>query len=157
MLEYLVLTLSMLATGHVGVSTIFGHSSWDRSNPHSRLACYHRDISDRDLIIAHNTLPCGTRVWLYSPRTGLSTTAVVGDRGPRHAYADLSREVARRLQHNGKEPILLVPLLHQTRDSREALRSLVEGDPDRPLPSYAVESTLEELAPTGPPADVRRP
>lgn len=150
MLEYLILTLSMLANGHVGVSTIFGHSSWDRSNPHSRLACYHRDISDRDLIIAHNTLPCGTRVWLFSPRTGLSTTAVVGDRGPRHAYADLSREVARRLAHNGKEPILLVPLLHQTRDSREALRSLVEGDPDRPAPSYAAEAALEEAGPGGP-------
>lgn len=148
MLEYLLLTLSLLfGSGHVGVSTIFGHSSWDRSNPHSRLACYHRDISDRDLIIAHNTLPCGTRVWLFSPRTGLSTTAVVGDRGPRHAYADLSREVARRLAHNGKEQILLVPLPHQSRDSREALRSLVEGDPDRPTPGYAAEATtLEELA-----------
>src|SRR5262249_8394996 len=75
MLESMVLTLSLLAAGHVGTTTIFGHSSWDRSNPHSRLACYRRDISDRDLIIAHNTLPCGTRVWLFSPRTGLSTIA----------------------------------------------------------------------------------
>ena len=145
MLEHLILTLSLLASGHVGTSTIFGESRWDRSNPHSRLACYHRDISDQDLIIAHNTLPCGTRVWLFNPRTGLSAVAVVGDRGPRHAYADLSREVAKRLHHNGKEPILLVVLPHPSQADREAQRSLVEGDPDRPPPTSA-EASLDRPA-----------
>ena len=137
MLEYLVLTLSLLAAGHTGTSTIFGSSRWDRNNPHSRLACYHREISDRDMLVAHNTLACGTRVWLFNPRTGRSTVAVVGDRGPLHAYVDLSRAVAGRLAHNGKEPILLVKLPHPTRDDREARRSLVEGDPDRPPPTGA--------------------
>src|SRR2546425_1033452 len=109
MLDHLILMLSLLGSGHVGTGTVFGSSSWDRSNPQSRLACYGREINDqKDLVIAHNKLPCGTRVWLFNPRTGLSTEAVVADRGPRHAYVDMSRLVARSLGHNGREPILLV-------------------------------------------------
>ena len=143
MLEYLAITLSILATGHLGVGTIFGSSRWDHiTNPNSRLACYHREISDTELVIAHNTLPCGTRVWLFNPRTGAATTAVVGDRGPRHAYVDLSREAARRLDHNGREDVLLVPLPHESRESRELQRSLVEGDPDRP-PHPTAEAVLD--------------
>src|SRR6185369_16146607 len=86
MLEHVILMLSLIGSGHVGVTTIFGSSHWDRSNPHSRLACLHREIDDRkDFIIAHNSLPCGKKVWLFNPRTGLSTLAEVADRGPRHA------------------------------------------------------------------------
>ena len=111
MLEHLILMLSILGSGHVGTATIFGSSSWDRTSPHSRLACYHREINDKtDFVIAHNTLPCGTKVWLFNPRTGLSTLAEVADRGPRHAYADLAQPVARAIALNGREPILLVPL-----------------------------------------------
>jgi rare lipoprotein A (peptidoglycan hydrolase) len=109
MLEYVILMLSLLATGQVGTGTVFGSSRWDPMNPHSRLACEHREIDDnQDLVIAHNTLPCGQRVWLYNPRTGRATLARVADRGPRHALADLSPVVARRLAHNGREPVLLV-------------------------------------------------
>jgi rare lipoprotein A (peptidoglycan hydrolase) len=111
MLEQVILLLSMLASGHLGLGTVFGSSRWDRGNPHSRLACLHREINDRkDLVIAHNTLPCGTRVWIYNPRTGLSTVARVQDRGPRHAYADLSRAVAKRIAHNGHEPVFVMEL-----------------------------------------------
>ena len=43
---------------------------WDRANPHSALACTHREIDDRrDVVVAHNTLPCHSRVWLFNPRT----------------------------------------------------------------------------------------
>jgi hypothetical protein len=109
MLEKVILLLSVLTTGHLGLGTVFGSSRWDRMNPHSRLACLHREINDqKDLVIAHNTLPCGARVWIYNPRTGLSTVARVQDRGPRHAYADLSRAVARRIGHNGREPVFVV-------------------------------------------------
>jgi rare lipoprotein A (peptidoglycan hydrolase) len=111
MLDHLILMLSLLGAGHVGLGTIFGSSRWDRSNPHSRLACLHREINDqKDFVIAHNELPCGTKVWIFNPRTGLSTTAEVADRGPRHAYADLSKPVAAAIQHNGRENILLVPV-----------------------------------------------
>ena len=129
MLDHLILMMSLLASGHVGTGTIFGSSTWDKTNPHSKLACYRREIDDtKDLVIAHNTLPCGSRVWLYNPRTNMSVEAVVGDRGPRHAYADLSRQVAQRLGHNGREPILLVPLPAGALGRAE--RSVVEGDPD---------------------------
>ena len=132
MLEHLILMLSLLGSGHAGTGTIFGSSRWDRSNPHSRLACYHREISDRDLVVAHNTLPCGSRVWIFNPRTGKSVVASVGDRGPKHAYVDMSREVAARIAHNGRELVYLVALPHPTRVQRESVRSMVEGDPDRP-------------------------
>src|SRR5688572_7408230 len=108
MLEHLVLLLSLLQSAQVGLGTVFGSSRWDRHNPHSRLACYHREIDDREMVIAHNTLPCGARVWIFNPRTGKSALATVGDRGPRHAYADLSRGVANKIGHNGREDILLV-------------------------------------------------
>lgn len=111
MLDHLILMLSLLGSGHIGTATIFGSSHWDRSNPHSRLACLHREINDKsDLVIAHNTLPCGTRVWLFNPRTARSVVAEVADRGPRHAYVDLARPVAQAIAHNGREPILLVAL-----------------------------------------------
>src|SRR5438094_2957621 len=111
MLEHLIFMLSLIASGHVGTATIFGSSEWDRSNPVSRLACLHREIDDKkDFVIAHNTLPCRTKVWIFNPRTGLSTMAEVADRGPLHAYADLSRPVAKAIALNGREPILLVPL-----------------------------------------------
>lgn len=111
MLEHVMLLLSLLGSGHLGLGTVFGSSQWDRSNPHSRLACLHREINDKkDLVIAHNTLPCGTRVWIYNPRTGRSVIARVADRGPRHAYADLSKAVASRLRHNGREPVFVMAI-----------------------------------------------
>ncbi len=111
MLTKLILLLSLAGSGQWGIGTIFGSSRWDSSNPHSRLACVHREIDDaRDLVVAHNTLPCLSRVWIFNPRTGHSALARVGDRGPRHALVDLSRAVARRLHHNGFEPVLMVPL-----------------------------------------------
>src|SRR5438067_12376444 len=107
--EYLILLLSLLASGQVGLGTVFGSSRWDRMNPHSRLACYHREINDRkDVVIAHNTLPCNASVWIYNPRTGRSVIAKVADRGPRHAMADLAKPVAQRLGHNGHEPVFIV-------------------------------------------------
>lgn len=111
MLEHLILIISLLGGSQFGLGTVFGHSSWDPNNPNPYLACYqHRVIDDRDLIVAHPTLPCGSRVWVYNPRTGHSVVALVADRGPRHAAVDLSTAVAKRIGHNGKEPVLLVPL-----------------------------------------------
>ncbi len=106
----MALLLSLVQSGQLGMGTVFGSSRWDASNPHSRLACSHREIDDRTLVVAHNTLPCRTRVWVYNPRTGRSAIAMVMDRGPRHALIDLSKAVAKRLRHNGRENVLVVPL-----------------------------------------------
>ena len=134
MLEYMVLVVSLLATGHVGLSTVFGSSRWDRHNPHSRLACFHREIDDeKDHVVAHNTLPCGTRLWVFNPRTGRSAVARVADRGPRHAAVDLSRQVAKKLGHNGMEYVLLVPLPEDPMELAKAVRAarlLRVADPD---------------------------
>ena len=146
MLEHLILMLSILGSGHVGTGTIFGSSNWDRTNPHSRLACYHREINDKtDFVIAHNTLPCGTKVWIFNPRTGLSTMAEVADRGPRHAYADLARPVASAIGHNGREPILLVALPSPARAARGGVpRHLVPAPVEE---SWEVPHPLIEAQP----------
>lgn len=110
-LERLVAMLALLATGRVELGTVFGSSSWDPANPHSRLACYHREINDKtDFVVAHNVLPCRARLWIFNPRTGRSVIATVGDRGPRHADIDLSKQVAKRLKHNGHEHVLVMQL-----------------------------------------------
>lgn len=100
--------------GHVqtGQGSVFGPSSWDaKGNPHDGLACYHdRPVKDTDNLVAHPTLPCRSRVWLYNPRTKQSTVARVGDRGPRRALVDMTRRVANRLGLNGLEVVVLVPL-----------------------------------------------
>lgn len=111
MIQKVLLLLQLAGGGQVGLGTVFGSSGWDRANPDSKLACTHREIDDhRDMVVAHNKLPCHTRVWVFNPRTGRSVVARVADRGPRHALVDMSRPVARRLKHNGREPVLVVPL-----------------------------------------------
>jgi rare lipoprotein A (peptidoglycan hydrolase) len=110
MIEKVALLLSLVSTGQLGMGTVFGSSRWDKANPHSGMACNHREIDDRSLVVAHNTLPCRSRVWVYNPRTGRSAIALVMDRGPRHAMVDLSKAVAKKLRHNGMESVLLVPL-----------------------------------------------
>lgn len=136
LLERVVALLAVLG-GQWEVGTIFGSSRWDRSNPNSRLACYHRQIDDaHDLVVAHNTLPCRSPVLVYNPRTGKSTLARVGDRGPRRAGIDLSRQVARRLGHNGLEKVLVVSLEPQ----RQIDPLLVAGSPQRSDPQRAVRA-----------------
>lgn len=50
--------------------------------------CLWRVVLPTDHVIAHRTLPCGTTVFIYNPKTRLSTTAVVGDHGPYGACLD---------------------------------------------------------------------
>lgn len=139
LLERVVAILAVLG-GQWEVGTIFGSSRWDRSNPNSRLACYHRQIDDEhDVVVAHNTLPCRSPVLVYNPRTGKSTLARVGDRGPRRAGIDLSRQVARRLGHNGLEKVLVVSL--DPRKQTDA--ALVAGSLRRPDPSARPLSPLK--------------
>lgn len=177
MLDHLILMLSLLGAGHVGLATIFGSSHWDRrTNPNSRLACLHREIDDKnDFVIAHNDLPCGTKVWIFNPRTGLSTVAEVADRGPKRAYADLSKRVAAAIGHNGRENILLVQLYTPPRkkalyvdvpapveETWEVPRPIqrIRIAPSRPPVPVAVEDSWEVTAVPGlavPPVPVEEP
>jgi len=113
LLEQVIAMLVLFSmTGQVQMATVFGSPRWDRGNPNSRLACYQnrRIVDSRDWYVAHNTLPCHTKLLVVNPRTRRAAVAHVADRGPRHADIDLSRLVAQRLEHNGRENIIMIPL-----------------------------------------------
>lgn len=97
----------LLLHAHFGIGTIF--SAVDKFNPNPELACLHRPLDDaRDLVVAHPTLPCRSRVWLYNPRTRRGVVARVGDRGPHAAMIDLAPRTARALRANGKEMLFMM-------------------------------------------------
>ncbi len=50
--------------------------------------CLWREVRPTDHIIAHRTLPCGTKVLVRNMRTNLATIATVGDHGPYGACLD---------------------------------------------------------------------
>lgn len=123
-----LLILLRFLTGGMGHATEFG--AHDPSNPDTHLACwkelgrkYNATLDDkRDLVIAHRTLPCGTKVLICNPRTALCVMAQVGDRGPFGRQKkgprkgqftsdiDLATAVARRIRFNGFEDVWMVPL-----------------------------------------------
>lgn len=99
---------------HIGLATNFSHVD-DPWNPNPFAACLKRDLRATDLIVAHPTLPCLSRVWLHNPRTGRSVVAIIGDRGPRHAMVDLAPATAHALRANGWETVLMIPLDSQAK------------------------------------------
>lgn len=98
-----------------GTATVFW-AQGDAYNPDNRNACYRRAagiterLHDEDMVIAHKTLPCGAKVLLWNPRTGKYAVARKADWGPVGAMVDLSKAVQQKLQHNGKEPVVLLPM-----------------------------------------------
>ena len=98
-----------------GTASVFW-ADGDPSNPDSSNACHHRAVKiprkldDKGSWIAHKTLPCGAVVLLINPRTGKFTIARKSDWGPVNAMVDLSRKVEHDLEHNGLEPVILIPL-----------------------------------------------
>jgi hypothetical protein len=103
------LFLTLRIAGHVGIATNF-QPIGDPWNPVAYAACLHRDLRETDLVVAHPTLPCGSRVWIYNLRNGRSVVARVGDRGPRHAALDLAPATTRSIRANGWERVLFAPL-----------------------------------------------
>lgn len=100
---------ALLLAARLGLATNFQPHD-DPWNPVAYAACLHRDLRETDLVVAHPTLPCGSRVLLYSPRTRRSVVARIGDRGPRHALVDLAPATTRALRANGMEMVLLIPM-----------------------------------------------
>jgi hypothetical protein len=92
----------------VGLATNFAPVG-DPWNPVAYAACLHRDLRNTDLVVAHPTLPCGSRVFLYNPRTRRSVWARIGDRGPRHAMVDLAPATSKALKANGWETMVMMP------------------------------------------------
>lgn len=98
--------LALLATVKAGIATTF-YPDGDPWNPSPHAACLHRDLRNDDVVVAHPSLPCRSRVFLWAPRTRRGVWARVGDRGPRHAMVDLAPATARALRANGWEPVLM--------------------------------------------------
>lgn len=107
MSELLRLLTLLLGLQH-GVATNFSHEN-DPWNPVAYAACLKRDLRDTDLVVAHPTLPCKSRVFIFVPRTGRHVVARVGDRGPRRAALDLAPATSRKLKANGWEFVIFVP------------------------------------------------
>jgi hypothetical protein len=104
-LTNLLISLNMRA--QVGVATNFSPTG-DPWNPVAYAACLHRDLRPTDLIVAHPTLPCNSKVFLYNTRNGRSVIARVGDRGPRHAMVDLAPATTKALRANGWETVVMI-------------------------------------------------
>jgi hypothetical protein len=93
----------------VGLATNF-QPTGDPWNPNAYAVCLHRDLRNSDVVVAHPTLPCGSKVFLYVPRTHKACVAAIGDRGPRHAMVDFAPATTRLLRANGWETVIMVPL-----------------------------------------------
>ena len=100
---------------HQLVATNFDVPERDRWNPRGALACRPGQQLDRTTpVVAHRTLPCGSQVLLYAPRTGRAVVATVADRGPygrNRTGIDLSAATTRALRANGWERVLVVELV----------------------------------------------
>lgn len=107
--SFLCKAMVLLTHFHFGIATTFKPVD-DPWNPDPHLACYGRDLRNSDVVVAHPTLPCRSRVFLYNARTHRSVVARVGDRGPRHAMVDLAPATARALRANGYEQVVMVPV-----------------------------------------------
>ena len=101
--------MKLVAVMKFGIATNF-QPYGDPGNPVPYAACLHRDLRNSDVIVAHPTLPCGSKVFLYIARTRRSVVARVGDRGPRHALVDLAPATTKLLRANGWESVLMIPM-----------------------------------------------
>jgi len=82
----------------------------DPGNPDNTLGCNGKVLKDTDFVVAHKTLPCGTKVLLFNPRTNKVVIATKLDAGPKHADIDLAPAVTKALRANGAETLLMVVL-----------------------------------------------
>ncbi len=103
---------TLLLTGTIGIATNFSHQN-DPYNPDPFMACYRRDLTQNDMIVAHKTLKCRSKVFIYNFRTKRGVVATVGDRGPRRAHVDLAPAVSKKLRANGMEVVYLLPIGEQ--------------------------------------------
>lgn len=115
----LILTIKLCLTVWAGTGTVF--SANDKYNPNPSLACKSGQIlNDRDLVVAHRTLPCGSKVVVCNVRTERCTSATVLDRGPYGktkgdytSVIDLSPGVASKIKHNGFEPVTVTYVIRE--------------------------------------------
>lgn len=108
-INHLFAFLGLLLHAHVGTATTFW-SQGDPANPNPLNYCSNRPLRDQDLVVAHPTLPCRSKVLLYNIRTRLWAVATVMDRGPRHALIDISKGVEKLIKSNGYEKVIMMAI-----------------------------------------------
>lgn len=112
--------LSLITHVEVGMGYTFS-AVGDPTNANPWAACLHRNMDDsRDRIIAHRTLPCGSKVIVYNLDNGRSIRTTIGERGPYgrrkvkgrpyRGAIDMSPLVNRDLRAGGEAHILLIGL-----------------------------------------------
>lgn len=114
-----LLVLSLVPAGQIEYGKAYRFSAvGDPWNPVPYAACLKRDLNDKkDIVIAHRTLPCKSKVLLHSVDTGRSVIAIVGDRGPygknKKGYrgiVDMAPQVDKQLKTRGESYVILIPL-----------------------------------------------
>lgn len=108
----LLYLIKLIFVAKFGLATNFSHQG-DPWNPNPWAACLRRDLRATDVVIAHRTLPCKSKVLIYAPRTGRWVVAKVGDRGPRTADLDLNTAVTKKLKANGWEWVVFAPIFEE--------------------------------------------
>lgn len=116
----LVRLLAMVTYFDVGVAYTFS-AVGDPSNPDPTASCLHRPMKDdKDVLIAHRTLPCKSKVLILNLDNGRTTLAIVGDRGPYGKHkkgrlkgrykgaVDLSPALNRKLKAKGEANVLVL-------------------------------------------------
>jgi hypothetical protein len=125
-----LLAVASGATPQRCVASNFGGRDDEHRGSPSRCLSPPRRIKATDRGIAHRRLPCGARVAVINPRTRRAVITTVIDHGPYGAThngswrikrrrsdpgkwrgcADLTWPVAKEIDHNSFEPVILVPL-----------------------------------------------
>lgn len=114
-ISYIVLLSSVLANAEVGRGTVFWVNG-DPGNPNPENACYRRApgipryLQDEAMAFASRTMRCGQQALIINPRTNRSVLARRWDWGPQGGLIDLTKGVAKKLRHNGKELVVVIPL-----------------------------------------------
>lgn len=115
-LIYLTSFFNDLPHIEIGVGYTFSATN-DPQNPDARLACTGKDMKDKsDYLVAHRTLPCGSKVFIYNLDNGRSIVVKVGDRGPYgktrkgkyRGVVDMSPLVNKNLRAKGTANVLLM-------------------------------------------------
>lgn len=98
-----------------GVAFTFSAAEGAPNNPVSWSPCLRRDLNDqKDFIVAHRTLPCKSKVYIYNLDNGRGVVATIGDRGPYgktngkyRGIIDMAPLVNKALKAKGRANVLL--------------------------------------------------
>lgn len=106
LLEIALLAWANFTNPETGIASVYSIST---NNNSTIVACPGRKLSDGDLVAAHKTLPCGTKLMVLNLDNALSVDVVIIDRGPYISgrIIDLSVAAARAIQLPGLGPVAI--------------------------------------------------